>query len=152
VLGDGVQHKKTFCVLLRANDRPLSVVGVRRKQRRCPVTLTQTAWVQFLPARTYETCRCCSAKSSLMKLACLRANDALLRYVEQLSECKLLSQENLESLFLEISIIRSWCPIICGDDEAADCRYVPVPLCSSGFQMLSLIPLITDCIQIESSV
>ena len=48
--------------------RPLSVVGLRRK--RCPVTLTQTVWVQFLPAPTHETCLCCSAKSGLMKLAC----------------------------------------------------------------------------------
>ncbi len=30
-----------------------------------------TAWVQFLPAPTHETCLCCSAKSSLMMLACL---------------------------------------------------------------------------------
>ncbi len=48
--------------------RPLSVVGLRRK--RCPVTLTWTVWVQFLPAPTHETCLCCSAKSGLMKLAC----------------------------------------------------------------------------------
>ncbi len=51
------------------DDRPLSVVWLRRK--RCPVPLTRTAWVQFLPAPTHETCICCSAKSGLMKLACL---------------------------------------------------------------------------------
>ncbi len=50
-------------------DRPLSVVGLRRKQ--CPIALTWTAWVQFLPDPTHETCLCCSAKSGLMKLACL---------------------------------------------------------------------------------
>ncbi len=33
--------------------------------------LTRTAWVQFLPAPTHYTCLCCSAKSGLMKLACL---------------------------------------------------------------------------------
>jgi hypothetical protein len=32
----------------------LSVVRLRRK--RCPVTLTRTAWVQVLPAPTHETC------------------------------------------------------------------------------------------------
>ncbi len=30
-----------------------------------------TAWVQFLPVPTHETCLCCSAMSCLMKLACL---------------------------------------------------------------------------------
>ncbi len=55
------------------NDRPLSVVGLRRK--RCPVTLTVTAWVQFLPSPTHETCLCCSAMSGLMKLACLYQSD-----------------------------------------------------------------------------
>ena len=29
-------------------------------------------WVQSLPAPTHETCLCCSAKSGLMKLACLQ--------------------------------------------------------------------------------
>ncbi len=42
-------------------NRPLSVVGLRRK--RCPVTLTVTAWVQFLPSPTHETCLYCSSKS-----------------------------------------------------------------------------------------
>ena len=32
---------------------PLSVVGLRRK--RCPVTLTVTAWVQFMPSQTHES-------------------------------------------------------------------------------------------------
>ena len=41
------------------------------RSKRCPVTLTGTAWVRFLPAPTHETCLCCSAKSSLMNLACL---------------------------------------------------------------------------------
>ena len=31
--------------------------------------LTQTAWVQFLPSPTHETCLCCSVMSCLMKLA-----------------------------------------------------------------------------------
>ena len=52
-----------------------SLVGLRRK--RCPVTLTRTVWVQFLPAPTHETCLCCSAKSGLMKLACIQSNRAI---------------------------------------------------------------------------
>jgi hypothetical protein len=51
------------------SNRPLSVVGLRRK--RGPVTLTWTAWVQFLPSPTHETCLCCSVMSGSMKLACL---------------------------------------------------------------------------------
>ena len=54
--------------------RPLSVVGLRRKLG--PVILTWTAWVQFLPSPTHETCLCCSAVSGLMKLACLRQHYA----------------------------------------------------------------------------
>ena len=41
------------------------------KAKHCPVTLTWTVWVQFLPAQTHETCLCCSAKNGLMKLVCL---------------------------------------------------------------------------------
>ena len=33
--------------------------------------LTWTAWVQFPPSPTHDTCLLCSAMSSLMKLACL---------------------------------------------------------------------------------
>jgi hypothetical protein len=32
---------------------------------------SETAWVQFLPSLTFETCLCCSATSGVMKLACL---------------------------------------------------------------------------------
>jgi hypothetical protein len=39
----------------------ISVIGLRRK--RCPVTLTRTACVQFIPAPTHEKCLCCFAKS-----------------------------------------------------------------------------------------
>ncbi len=59
----------TIYISLSSLHSPLSTVCLRRKQ--CPVTLTRTAWVQFLPAPTHETCLCCSAKSGLMKLACL---------------------------------------------------------------------------------
>jgi hypothetical protein len=52
-----------------SRDRPLSVVGLRRKWG--PVILIWTAWVQFLPSPTHETCLCCSAMSGLMKLDCL---------------------------------------------------------------------------------
>ncbi len=46
-----------------------TVVGLR--QKRGPVILTCTAWVQFLPSPTHETCLSCSAMTCLMKKACL---------------------------------------------------------------------------------
>ena len=58
--------------------RPLSVIGLRRM--RGPVTLTLTAWIQFLPSPssswavdspTHEMCLCCASMSGLMKLVCL---------------------------------------------------------------------------------
>ncbi len=78
------------------NDRPLSIVGLRRK--RCPITLTRTAWVQFLPAPTHETCLFCSAESLLMKLACLAIHAGLaeryclmdpLRFTPRSARCSL---------------------------------------------------------------
>ncbi len=46
-----------FSTFEAGTHRPLSVVGLRRK--RGPVTLTRTAWVQFLLSPTHETCLCC---------------------------------------------------------------------------------------------
>ncbi len=104
-----ILHIHVLVKCVSQNDRPLSVVGLRRK--RCPVTLTRTAWVQFLPAPMHETYLCCSAKSGLMKLACLSQNDAFRETI--LSLCWL--RQRFDS--------NSWLKV---HDSARICSYISI--------------------------
>ncbi len=74
--------------------------------------LTVTAWVQFLPAPTHETCLCCSAVtrlvSSLMKLACLDIIQTSFRHY--LGSIKTEFRQNLDRIQIHFrpGSKRSW--------------------------------------------
>ena len=50
---------------------PLRSRPRRKREAAGLATLTWTAWVRFLPSPKHKTCICCSARSGLMKQACL---------------------------------------------------------------------------------
>ncbi len=57
--------------LFKEHDRPGPRSRVDKVKAGSSHILTWTAWVQFQPSPTHETCLLCSAMSGSMKLACL---------------------------------------------------------------------------------